>query len=199
MSFEDEELIPVYFIKRFHFCPRTVYFEAVLGYKEYKKEYMIEGEEEHEREERKIERRKNVFPYSNEEVLELWNGLNLKSEKLGIMGKIDSIVKTKKGTYLIERKNSYGYKKPNRDHLYQAAAYALLAEENLKIKIDYIKIHYLKNNKIFTIKLSQDLRKHVIWTIEKIKEIIDKAYLYPFVKKPYCEGCGFADICKNFR
>jgi CRISPR-associated protein Cas4 len=160
---------------------------------------MEEGEEEHEREEKRIKKRKNIFPYSNEEILGSWNGLYLKSEKLGIAGKLDSVIRTNKGTYLIERKNTYGYKKPNRDHLYQAVAYAMLAEENLNIKIDYVKIHYLKNNKIFTVKLSQDLRKHVVWTIERIKEIIEKAYLYPFVKKPYCEGCGFADICKYFR
>ncbi|SRR5579875_4011054 len=196
---KEEDLIPVYYIKRFHFCPRTVYFEAVLGYKEYEKEYMIEGSEEHESEELKLNRRKNVFPYSGEEVLESWNNLELKSEKLGIVGKVDSIVKTKNATYLIERKNSLGHKKPNKDHLYQAMAYVLLAEENLNIKIDYIKLHYLKNDKIFTIKIDQALRKHVLWTIEKIKEIIDKAYLYPYIKLPYCEGCGFADICKYFR
>jgi len=199
MSSEDEDLIPVYYIKRFHFCPRTVYFEAVLGYKEYEKEYMISGEEEHSKEEKKMDRRKNVFPYSNEEIIKAWHNLELKSSKLGIVGKIDTIVKTKEGTYLIERKNAIGYKKPNKDHLYQAVAYVLLAEENLNMKIDYVKIHYLKNNKIFTIKLDNELRKHVIWTINKIKEIIEKAYLYPFVKLPYCESCGFAEICKYFR
>jgi len=78
-----------------------------------------------------MERRKNVFPYSNVEIIQSWNNLNLTSERLGIYGKVDSIVKTRKGTFLIERKNSYGYKRPNREHLYQAVAYAMLAEDNL--------------------------------------------------------------------
>jgi len=73
MSYEDEELIPVYYIKRFHFCPRTVYFEAVLGYKEYKKEYMVKGEEEHEkRREKNGEKKKcfSLFKCGNNSILE---------------------------------------------------------------------------------------------------------------------------------
>lgn len=196
---EEDELLPVYLIKRYHFCPRTVYFEQVLGYKERQREYMIEGKELHESEEKKLEKRKNVFPYSDEEIIESYSNIELSSSKLGIKGVVDTFVKTKKGNFLIERKHVKGFRRPSRDHLYQAVAYAMLIEENLGVQVHYIVIHYLKNYKIFKVKIDDQMRKHVIWTIERIKEIIEKSYLYPYKKLPYCEGCGFLEICKKMR
>lgn len=195
---EDEEFfIPVKYIEKYHYCPRIIYFEGVLGENEEITESMKFGKEEHEKEKKLEDRRTTLLAKRKLKVLEKWHNLYFISKKLGIKGIIDTIVKTEYGYRLIEIKYTKGSRKPPVGYIYQAIAYAMLAEENMNIIIPKIILYFTKDDKIFEINVDENLRRHVIWTIEKIKKIIKEERLPRFKESRKCNGCGYLRLCRK--
>lgn len=195
---EELKLIPVTMIKQLYFCPNIVYFQGVLGYEERQTESMLTGKEEQEKEIKKEKRRMNLLARKNFKVLEKWFDLNLYSKKLGLIGRIDFVAKTNKGFILIEFKNAYLLNKPPAGHIYQSAAYAMLFEECFGFLIRSIILHYLKNDKSFEFKLTDDIRNHVLWAIKKINQILDREKFYPYKLMKKCKSCGYRLICRGY-
>lgn len=189
----SEEPIPVSMIKQYHYCPRVVYFLMVQGVRERTTAYMEEGKEMQMKEESRDERRKTLFGGRKMKVLESWHNLHLRSERLGIEGVADLVVRTPDGYFLVERKSVPLRGRPPPSHIYQAAAYAMLAEENMRIIIRGIVMKYL--NKTYEISLTEQMRRHVIWTIKQIKKIVNNEMLPPFKKRRQCPSCGYRWIC----
>ncbi|MCR8453607.1 MAG: CRISPR-associated protein Cas4 [Crenarchaeota archaeon] len=193
---EDEpaDLIPVAWIKQYYFCPRIIYFLGVLGYNERLTESMIEGKEFHSSEERKVKRRRSVAGRKREPARSVWSKLPAISEKLGLYGVIDEVYETENGLVIVENKFMKAPRKPYLGHIYQAAAYAMLAEEKIGKKARKIIIKYLRDNKVFEIPLTEDMKRHVLWTISRIKSIIEEEEL-PRGNTRRCGNCGFTKVC----
>ncbi|GBC75674.1 hypothetical protein HRbin06_00994 [archaeon HR06] len=98
---------------------------------------------------------------------------------------------------MVERKAAKAPKKIPKNHLSQLVAYALLVEEALKKPLKDIIIHYIKSDDVIKIEITYDMKKHVIWTINQIKKILEKEYLPPYKWKPACKSCGYKWICKQ--
>lgn len=194
---EDHDLFPVTLIKQYHFCPRIVYFLEVLGEKERQTESMINGHEKHESFHQLEKRRKTVLGEKKEKIIEKYSKIPIVSKKLGLMGVIDQIVKTEKGYTIIEYKTSKKPIKIPKGHIYQVAAYALLAEEKFNIIIRSLKIYYSQSKDGIEVPLTQDIRNHVKWTVKKIKEIVEKEKLPEVKITRKCKSCGYKWICKE--
>ncbi len=194
--FEDKlsNLIPVTWIKQYHFCPRIIYYLGVLGCNEKLTESMIEGKEFHLTEEGRAKRRKTVAGRRREDVKALWSRLAVASTKIGLYGIIDEVSETNNGLIIVESKFMKAPKKPYLSHIYQAAAYAMLAEEALGKIARKIAIKYIRDNKTFEIPLTEDLKKHVLWTVSRIKSIINNEKI-PRGNFKMCKNCGFTKIC----
>jgi len=193
---EDEptNLIPAAWIRQYYFCPRIIYFLGVLGYSERLTESMVEGKDFHSSEERKAKRRRSVAGERREPAKSVWSKLPAASEKLGLYGVIDEVYETENGLIIVENKFMKAPRKPYPGHIYQAAAYAMLAEEKIGKIARKIIIKYLRDNKAFEIPLTEDLKRHVLWTISRIKSIIEGEKL-PRGNPKRCENCGFTKIC----
>ncbi|MEM0253996.1 MAG: CRISPR-associated protein Cas4 [Candidatus Bathyarchaeia archaeon] len=193
---EDEPvgLIPATWIKQYYFCPRIIYYLGVLGYSERLTESMIEGKEYHLSEEQRAKRRKSVAGEKREPAKRVWSKLSLASEKLGLYGVVDEIYETENGLIIVENKFMKAPKKPYPGHIYQTAAYAMLAEEKLGKIVRKIVIKYLRSDKVFEIPLTEDMKKHVQWAISRIKSIIEREKL-PRGNDKKCKNCGFIRIC----
>ncbi|MGB9727730.1 MAG: CRISPR-associated protein Cas4 [Nitrososphaeria archaeon] len=197
MAEEEPEYIPAKWIEIYHYCPRIIYYMAVSGARERETAYMREGKMEEENEEEKEKRRKTLLAKRKEKVLEKWTNLKLYSQKLGIVGVIDLLVKTEdRQLKVIDIKNT-GHKRLTPGYLYQTAAYALLAQEHFKKPVKYIIVYYTKSDKIFEIKITDAIREHTLWTINKIKEIIVKEKLPRTKRSKECYGCGYFRFCKR--
>ena len=70
----------------------------------------------------------------------------------------------------------------------------MLAEEKIGKMARKIIIKYLRDNKTFEISLTEDLRKHVLWAISRIKSIIEREK-FPRGNYRRCGNCGFTKIC----
>lgn len=193
---EDEpiNLIPATWIKQYYFCPRIIYFLGVLGYSERLTESMIEGKDFHSSEEQKAKRRRSVAGERRESAKSVWSKLSVVSEKLGLYGVIDEVYEVENGLVVVENKFMKAPRKPYPGHIYQAAAYAMLAEEKIGKLTRKIIIKYLRDKKVFEIPLTEDIKKHVLWIISRIKSIIEKEKL-PRGNYRKCGNCGFAKIC----
>ena len=173
-----------------------IYFTQVLGAGERPTEAMAEGKEGHERFRGLERRRSTVLGGRKEKALEKWTGLPLTSRKLGLTGVADLIVRTEKGYSIIEFKNSKRPRRIPEDHVYQAAAYALLAEERFRTLFRSLLIHYAKDGETVEIPLTESIRNHVKWTVERIRRII-KEEVVPKPKAGRCGPCGYKWICKG--
>ena len=194
---EDEavHLIPVTWIKQYHFCPRIVYFLGVLGYDERVTESMIEGREAHEVEDRRGTRRKTLGGGRRERVKARWSKLHVASERLGIEGVVDEVVETEQGLAVVEVKWAKAPEKPPPGHIYQAAAYAMLAEEVIGRPVRRAVIRYALDGKSFDLPVTDAVRRHVLWTVSKIRSIVEGEKLPRAKPSRKCRSCGFARIC----
>jgi len=190
-----EELIPVTWINKYHWCPRMVYFEAVMGYRERVTELMEQGKEEHGEEDRREKRRKTLD--RRERVLRKWRRLEVASERLRMKGVVDLVVETDKGLCVVETKNAIAGRTYRRGHLYQAVAYAMLAEEVIKKPVKYVELRYLKDGKVFKMRVTEEMRRHVLWTVRKIEEMIEREEMPSRGIERLCRVCGYWRICRG--
>jgi CRISPR-associated exonuclease Cas4 len=194
---ENVRLIPVTWIKQYHFCPRIVYYLGVSGFTERVTESMAEGGEFHFNEDRKFQRRKTLAGERREKIRASWNRLHVVSEKLGLYGTIDEVAEVDDGLVVVENKLMKAPRKPYPGHVYQAVAYAMLAEENLHKPVRKVMVKYLRDGKSFEIPVTEDLRRHVLWTIAKIKSIIEGEKIPREASPKKCRNCGYRKVCKG--
>ncbi|WP_405054607.1 Dna2/Cas4 domain-containing protein [Thermofilum sp.] len=45
--------------------------------------------------------------------------------------------------------------------------------------------------------MTENIRRHVLWTIEQIRSIIEKEKLPPAKSSGKCKSCGYRWICKE--
>lgn len=198
-AYLSEELIPVTWIKQYHFCPRIIYFLGVLGVTERTTESMFEGKIKHLREEKLEKRRKTLGGDKRTKVKRKWTKLYVASERLGVVGVIDEVVEINGKLAIVEVKHSKPTRKPPKHHLYQAVAYAMLAEEALRKPIRHIILRYVPTGETYNIEITEAMKKHVKWTIKQINKIInnEKMPKPPSKPKRQCHGCGWYWICKK--
>jgi len=194
-----EDLIPVTWIKQYHFCPRIIYFLGVLGVTERTTESMLEGKTKHLGEEKLELRRKTLGGDRKTRVTQRWTRLHVASERLGLIGIVDEVVEIDGELAIVEVKHSEPPKKTPKHHLYQAVAYAMLAEEALMKPIRRIIIRYLPSGKTHEVEITEAMKKHIKWTVRQIKRIINEEKIPkpPSKPKKQCHGCGWHWICKR--
>ncbi|MEM4194511.1 MAG: CRISPR-associated protein Cas4 [Nitrososphaeria archaeon] len=141
-------------------------------------------------------RKEEKHYWQKEKVIEKWTNLKLYSQKLGIVGIVDMLVKTEEGLKVVDIKNT-AQKKLSPGYLYQTTAYALLSQEHFKKPVKSIIVYYTKNDKVFEIKVTDQIKEHTIWTIKRIKEIIEKAKMPKTRRKRQCKGCGYYHLCRG--
>lgn len=199
----SEPFITVTDIKHYFYCPRIIYFERVLHAKPMLGSQQEFSREIHEEYVKKELRRKDAIFYSREFVkAEKLLFVQLSSDKLGLQGVIDCIIKTGKGEFIpVDYKNM----ESNRgrvwmDHKYQLTAYALLIEENYSTCVKRGIINYIPEKLVIQIEITPTMKTHVKRVLGHIKRIIAEEKLQPIrVAKQKCTGgCGYKYLCKDF-
>jgi len=196
MSEDEPDVIPVKWIEVYHYCPRIIYYMAVLGARERETAYMREGKTVEEGEEEREKRRRTLLAKRREKVVGKWTNLKLYSQKLGVVGVVDMLVETEEGLKVVDIKST-AQKRLSPGYLYQTAAYALLAQEHFRKPVKNIIIYYTKSDKMFEIRVTDQIKEHTIWTIKRIRNIIEKSKLPKVRRKGQCQGCGYYHLCKG--
>jgi CRISPR-associated exonuclease Cas4 len=177
--------------------PRIIYYLGVLVFTERITESMIEGGEFHSSEERKFQRRKTLAGEKREKIKASWSKFHVVSKRLGLYGTVNEVADVGVGLAVVENKFMKSPKKPYPGHVYQAVAYAMLAEEALHKPVRKVMVRYLHDGKSFEIPVTEDLRRHVLWTISKIRSIIEEEKIPREADQKKCRNCGYRKICKG--
>jgi CRISPR-associated exonuclease Cas4 len=119
------------------------------------------------------------------------------AKKLGLDGTVDEVADVGGGLVVVENKFMKSPMKPHPGHVYQAVAYAMLAEEALHKPVRRVMVRYLRDGKSFEIPVTEDLKRHVLWTVSKIKSIIEEEKAPRESNQKKCRNCGYRKICKG--
>ncbi len=177
-----EENINISLLNDFIFCPRSIYFHNLYyPFDEtlYHSTYQKEGKSAH----------KNIDEKNYSSKKDLIEGLDVYSEELGLVGKIDLLDLS--SNTLIERKKRIkqiyeGY------YLQVYAHYFCLIEMNYKVRS--IKLHSLVDNKRYNVALPGYKDKNRIAEIIQNMKSFDLSK--PFKQNPNkCKMCIYKEMC----
>jgi len=160
---------------------------------------MLEGFRGHVAEKEREKRRLTLGGDRRTRVKRKWSGLYVTSERLGLRGIVDMVAEIDGELAVVEIKRSDPGLKPKRDHLYQAVAYAMLAEERLRRPVKRLILRYLPSGKFYNIPITEDMKKHIKWTIRQIKGILreEKIPRPHYRSSGKCQACGWFWICRK--
>ena len=190
----EESFITPTHIKDYLFCPTLFYNKYVRGIIEPKTELMLKGTSEYMRDKGRWMERKTLLRDRRLKVDRMVFAKPLTSRKYRIHGVADTIFWINRKMNVLEIKYG-GSPKLFRDHLYQTAAYALMAEEEFKQPAYKLIIFYKKEGKWFERRFTAQLRSHLIKIIEEIWKVLEGGVIPEFKPKRMCGSCWYRRFC----
>jgi CRISPR-associated exonuclease Cas4 len=140
-----------------------------------------------------LERRRGFRAYGMREG-ERRFGLWLHSESLGLSGKLDLLIVTSDACYPVDFKDTHGG--PRRNHRFQLAAYALLAEEAFECPAPDGFIYLVPEKRMVGLNLTEVDRDGVRRALADIRRMIEHEDLPPPTPvRARCEACEFRNYC----
>lgn len=123
--------------------------------------------------------------------------ITLRSDKYGLVGKPDMLMK-KGGEHIpIEIKSTYAKERPYPSHILQLASYCLLIKEAYGVSPSYGIIRY--KNKEFEISYTKELERSLLTQIKSMRASDpEKNELPPLCEDTRkCRHCGYAYLCRT--
>ena len=190
-----EEFITPTHIKDYVFCPSLFYYKYVTGLREPKTEMMVKGALEYLKDKDGWEERKTLLNSRRIKVDRMLFSYPLTSRRYRIHGIADTIFWVNRRMNILEIK--YGESpKLFRDHLYQAAAYALMAEEEFKQPAYRIIIFYKAQKNWHEGRFTAQLRSHLIKIVEEIWRILRGEVIPEPRPRRGCSSCWYKRFCR---
>ncbi len=179
-------------IKQYFYCPRVVYFYYVLPVSVKTTFKMDYGGEAHIRWE-DLEKRRTFKRYGLA-AGERFFGSFLKSERLGLVGKLDLHIKAA-GEYIpVEFKYTSGT--VGLGHKYQLAAYAMLLEDTYNVSVKSGFIYLIVSKKIEEVFFLQDIRIQVKKIMSKIRKMVTDEEMPEANRiRSRCRDCEYLNFC----
>jgi CRISPR-associated protein Cas1 len=186
---QQEPLIRVMVLNSIMYCERQYYLEEVEGI-EIADQDIYSGRALHE------ELKKDEEEDGGE-----WTSLELSSEKLGLVGKVDAL--RKRDGILVPYEHKKG--KPRRDgkivsawkpDAIQVSAYGMMLEEQTGKIIPEGRVRYHAENITVRVPLDEDMRQAVRAAIERARELRKSTERPPVTKNDrMCIRCSLSPVC----
>lgn len=181
-------------IKQFVYCRRIVYYRYVVPVPVAPTEQMKAGKDRHV-EKSRLERRRTLRKYKLKDGEKLFNHA-LTSQRLGLTGALDLLIKADDGYYPVEYKYSSG--EPELHHRYQLGAYALLVEDAYKCIIRSGFINMLRDEEVFPVDLNESKKLQVKKLLRDIRTMVQEQALPPATPhRERCPNCEFRLYCAD--
>jgi len=181
-------------LKQWAYCKRIVYYQHVMPV-EFTRTYKMERGRNIEAAVEAMEKRRGFRRYGlerGERRFDVW----LKSERLGLAGKLDLLIVTDDACYPVDFKDTDGGVR--RNHRIQLTAYALLTEENLGKPVPAAFVYLVPSKEMTRIEIGDDLRKEVISAIDEIRGFVRGERMpEPTPARARCVGCEFRNYCDD--
>jgi len=181
-------------IKQYFYCPRVVYFYYVLPVKvktTFKMEY---GKDQHIRWE-ELEKRRTFRKYKLQDAEREFN-VAVNSDRLGLYGKLDLLIKTPLEYIPTEFKHTEG--QVSMGHRYQLIAYSLLVEDFYHVTVRRGFVYLIIPKLVEEVIISQDARVQVKKVMSKIRKMIQNEEMPEAnIIRSRCRDCEYLNFCAD--
>ena len=140
-----------------------------------------------------LERRRGFRAYGlkqGERLFSVW----LHSDRLGLSGKLDLLILTPEACYPVDFKDTEGGVR--RNHRFQLAAYALLAEETFKRPAPETFIYLVPCKVAVSVPIADSYRQEVRNAVDQMRRMIAREELPPSTTvRARCAVCEYRNYC----
>ena len=171
-------------IEEYLFCPMVFYFSVVLGLKTPKGYWADLGKDVQRDVESIIAERFEI--YAKE--------FGVESERLGVKGKVDFVVRDGKSLAPLEVKYSYSLKPWWR---YSAVLYGILLEDSIGKPVKRCYVYLTESDKFHMVNITDESRTFVEKVVRDCYEILNGKDPKPSKSKS-CRNCDFNRTCNEF-
>jgi len=179
-------------VKQYAYCPRIPFYRYAMPVGRRTTFKMDHGKEQHVNLER-LESRRKLRRYRLEGGERLF-GLWLRSERLGLAGKLDLVIRTPATDYPVEFKYTEGGVAAN--HRLQLTAYGLLVQEHFGRAVDRGFVYLIPNDDVQVVEIGDEERQAVLDTLRAIREAVAVERMpAPTSQRAKCLDCEFRNYC----
>ncbi|MEM3420702.1 MAG: CRISPR-associated protein Cas4 [Candidatus Hadarchaeum sp.] len=182
---------------QYFYCQRKLYFIRKLSIYPPERKKMVAGSEDHFLEQKRVKRRKTIYGFPGEEVEGILKDIVMESERLGLYGRADTVVKLKNGEMVpVETKHS-SLKTVTLPWRKQLVAYALLLDEKFGTQVKRGLIYLLPARLIIEVGITGDDKLALIRDLDRMRKLIDSDTVPQKVNIDKCGYCEVMKFCRN--
>jgi len=187
-------LLPVSALKNWLYCPRSVYYQQVLGLKTPPTAKMREGKAAQEVLER-LETRRTLARYGVADRERVFHA-RLSSERLGLSGCPDLLLVASSVVSVVEFKLTAA--EPNDSHWVQLAAYAVLVEDQRHDTVDQVVLYRVPDEAVFAKRFHDGWRSRLNQLLEEVRRCVESARIPEACSDSgHCVDCEYANFCAD--
>ena len=179
-------------IKQYAYCPRIVFYQYCMPV-ENKPTWKMEQGKIAEEEIDKLEKRRKLREYRLAEGnrrFHVW----LRSERLGLSGKLDLVIDSPEGLFPVDFKMTTG--RPHKNHIAQLCGYALLLEDRYQREVTKGFVYLIPNNDAVVFDLTAERKAETEAMIREIRRMIEKEQMAPPTPvRNRCTDCEYRNYC----
>ena len=179
-------------IKQYAYCPRIVFYQYSMPV-EKKATWKMEQGKIQEAEIDRLEKRRKLSGYrlaEGERRFHFWLG----SERLGLSGKLDLLIKSPEGMFPVDFKWTTG--RPHRNHIFQLCAYALLLEDCCEESVTKGFVYLIPKSDAVVFDLTEELKQQTRTMLEEIRRMIETEVMpLPTPVRNRCTDCEYRNFC----
>lgn len=179
-------------LKQFVYCPRVVFYNYVMPVEKkttFKMEYGKIAEDEIDR----LENRRKLKRYGLSGGKREFHK-QLYSDKYGLSGKIDLLIKTADSYYPVDFKHTTS--NLHKNHLYQLLGYAIILEDAYNCNVDKGFVYLIPKEGAVVFDLTGELKEETKNMLDNIRNMIHCQQIPPPVKlQAKCLDCEYHNFC----
>jgi len=181
-------------VKQYVYCPRIPYYKYVLPVRSKKTYPMARGKAVQAAVEA-LEARRGFRRYGLVEGKRHF-GLALRSERLGLNGRLDLMIETPDGGHPVDFKDSLGPVRHN--HRIQLGAYALLVEDALGIRAPAGFVYRIPDKDLVAVEIRPQDRTAAEAAVAAVRRCVETEVMPdPTPVRNRCSACEFRNYCAD--
>lgn len=181
-------------VKQWLYCRRIVFHSYLLGVRPPRTVAMAEGTRAHEDSEA-LERRRTLHAYGLADGERRFD-VGGTAERLGLGARLDLLIVRQHEAIPVDFKDSRG--PVGRNHAYQLAAYALIAEELAARSVRRGFIYLIPAKRAVEVPIRPGMRRFVQRALREMRAMLDAETLPPPTRhRGRCTDCEFRRFCND--
>lgn len=181
-------------LKQYAYCPRIIFYQYVMPVDKAETYKMGRGRVA-EAEVDELEKRRGLSRYGLDKGVRRFH-VFVKSERLGLSGKLDLLIETPEALIPVDFKLTSGDVQPN--HVLQLCGYALILEDSHAKPVERGFVYLIPQKDVREVVFTEATRKEAMDAVAAIRKMIEGEILpTPTVNQNRCEECEFRNYCND--